>query len=218
MPAGLARGAGGRELAEGLLVDLDQVGLLAAQLHEETTARRREGDERREAAGQQHHAKTQIAQRKVYEGAPTTASATSTVEDWPRWRGPRGDQIYFIGATNVPLDSLAVAGFFDRQFDKQAWPAIREKLAQVLATRTRDEWCALLEGTDACVAPILTMAEAPAHPHLAARETFVTHEGIVQPAPAPRFSRTPSAIQSPASVPASPTSAVLARWTRTSPF
>ncbi len=102
---------------------------------------------------------------------------------------------------------------FDHQNDKQAWPLMREKLAQVLATRTRDEWCALLEGTDACIAPILTLAEAPAHPHLAARETFVTHEGIVQPAPAPRFSRTPSAIQSPASVPVSPASAVLAWWT-----
>ena len=101
----------------------------------------------------------------------------------------------------------------DDQNDKKAWPLMREKLAQVLATRTRDEWCALLEGTDACIAPILTLAEAPAHPHLAARETFVTHEGIVQPAPAPRFSRTPSAIQSPASVPVSPASAVLAWWT-----
>jgi alpha-methylacyl-CoA racemase len=126
--------------------------------------------------------------------------------------GPIEPQFYAVLREKLELTDPV----FDRQNDKRAWPAIREKLAQVFATRTRDEWCALLEGTDACIAPILTMAEAPSHPHLAARETFVTHEGIVQPAPAPRFSRTPSAIQSPASVPASPASAVLARWTRAS--
>lgn len=101
---------------------------------------------------------------------------------------------------------------FDRQNDKAGWPLMRQKLAEVLATRTRDEWCSLLEGTDACVAPILTLAEAPNHPHLAARQTFVSEDGIMQPAPAPRFSRTPSAIQgSPAMSPSS-ADEVLARW------
>jgi alpha-methylacyl-CoA racemase len=127
--------------------------------------------------------------------------------------GPIEPQFYALLREKLELTDPV----FNRQNDKQAWPLMREKVAQVLATRTRDEWCALLEGTDACVAPILTMAEAPAHPHLASRETFVTHEGIVQPAPAPRFSRTPSAIQSSASVQALPAADVLARWTRANP-
>jgi alpha-methylacyl-CoA racemase len=78
---------------------------------------------------------------------------------------------------------------------KADWPELSEKLAAVIATKTRDEWTALMEGTDVCFAPVLTMAEAPTHPHNAARNTFVEVEGLVQPAPAPRFSRTPSAIQ-----------------------
>jgi len=85
---------------------------------------------------------------------------------------------------------------FDRQMDPRAWPALREKLAAVLRTRTRDEWCAVLEGTDACVAPVLDWDEAPRHPHNVARHTFVSVDGVVQPAPAPRFSRsTPDAPQ-----------------------
>jgi alpha-methylacyl-CoA racemase len=78
---------------------------------------------------------------------------------------------------------------FDRQMDPRAWPALRQKLAAVLLTRSRDEWCAVLEGTDACVAPVLDWDEAPRHPHNVARQTFVSVDGVVQPAPAPRFSR-----------------------------
>jgi alpha-methylacyl-CoA racemase len=102
---------------------------------------------------------------------------------------------------------------FDRQHDKAAWPQMRAALARVLATRSRDEWADLFEGSDACVAPVLSLAEAPGHPHLAARETFVVRHGVTQPAPAPRFSRTPSAIQgSPAMEPES-IGELLARWT-----
>ena len=86
---------------------------------------------------------------------------------------------------------------FAAQNDRQAWPELREKAAAVFATRTRDEWCALLEGSDACFAPVLSMAEAPTHPHNAARGTFVERYGTVQPAPAPRFSATPGEIQGP---------------------
>src|SRR5258705_11687164 len=84
---------------------------------------------------------------------------------------------------------------FDAQMDRKAWPALKQKLVDVFKTKTRDEWCTIMEGTDVCFAPILTMAEAPAHPHNAAREIFVTRHGVIQPAPAPRFSRTPSAIR-----------------------
>jgi alpha-methylacyl-CoA racemase len=75
------------------------------------------------------------------------------------------------------------------------WPAQSRTLAALFKQRTRDEWAALFEGTDACVAPVLTLGEAPAHPHLRARGVYLELDGIVQPAPAPRFSRTPGAVQ-----------------------
>ncbi len=81
--------------------------------------------------------------------------------------------------------------------DADAWPALGDRLAAVFATRTRDEWCAMLEGSDACFAPVLDRDEAPDHPHLRARATFVAVDGVVQPAPAPRFSRTPAATPRP---------------------
>jgi alpha-methylacyl-CoA racemase len=79
------------------------------------------------------------------------------------------------------------------QFDVARWDEIRDAFAAVIATRTRDEWARLVDGSDACVAPVLTMDEAPRHAHLAARGTFVEIDGIVQAAPAPRFSRTAAA-------------------------
>jgi alpha-methylacyl-CoA racemase len=80
----------------------------------------------------------------------------------------------------------------DRQFDRSAWPAIRERIAARFLTRTRDEWCTIMEHSDACFAPVLSLTEAPRHPHNAARATFIDVGGIVQPAPAPRFSETPA--------------------------
>jgi len=79
---------------------------------------------------------------------------------------------------------------FDGQMDRKRWPELKEKFAQLFLSRTRAQWCELLEGTDVCFAPVLDMAEAPAHPHNVSRNTFVEIEGVVQPAPAPRFSRT----------------------------
>jgi alpha-methylacyl-CoA racemase len=72
-------------------------------------------------------------------------------------------------------------------------PELRQSLEKLFKTRSRDEWCKLLEGTDACFAPVLTIEEAPRHPHNVARGAFVEVDGVVQPAPAPRFSRTPAA-------------------------
>ena len=80
---------------------------------------------------------------------------------------------------------------FQRQMDRSAWPALREKLAAVIATKSRDEWEEIMGGTDVCFAPILDLDEAPRHPHNAARQTFVEVAGVTQPAPAPRFSATP---------------------------
>ncbi len=76
------------------------------------------------------------------------------------------------------------------QMDREGWPGAKQRFAALFKTRSRNEWCALLEGTDACFAPILTTDEAPRHPHNAARGTYVEIDGITQPAPAPRFSRT----------------------------
>ena len=81
---------------------------------------------------------------------------------------------------------------FDAQMDAARWPVLKHRLADVFRTRTRAEWCTLLEGSDACFAPILDWDEAPKHPHNQARETFVEVDGVTQPAPAPRFSRTPA--------------------------
>jgi alpha-methylacyl-CoA racemase len=86
---------------------------------------------------------------------------------------------------------------FDAQMECEAWPSLKQKLSDVFATKTRDEWCEIMEGTDVCFAPVLTIAEAPMHPHMAARKTFVKRHGVTQPAPAPRFSRTPSTVREP---------------------
>jgi len=79
---------------------------------------------------------------------------------------------------------------FTPQNDTAKWPGFKDELISLFKTKTRDEWCALLEGSDACFAPVLSIVEAPNHPHNQARKTFVTIDGVVQPAPAPRFSRT----------------------------
>jgi len=86
---------------------------------------------------------------------------------------------------------------FTSQMDRAGWPALREKLAAVIATKTRDQWCAIMEATDVCFAPVLDMNEAPRHPHNLARKTFVEVAGVTQPAPAPRFSATPGAVAGP---------------------
>jgi alpha-methylacyl-CoA racemase len=87
---------------------------------------------------------------------------------------------------------------FQAQMDRSKWPALKAKIAAVLKTKTRAEWDALMEGTDVCYAPVLSLSEAPHHPHNKARETFLEIGGVVQPAPAPRFSRTVPKVQGPA--------------------
>ena len=94
------------------------------------------------------------------------------------------------------LDSLGIDDIdLAEQHDQSKWPQQVERFETVFANKTRDEWCALLEGSDACFAPVLSLAEAPEHEHNKARSTFVNVDGITQPAPAPRFSRTVSEIK-----------------------
>lgn len=104
---------------------------------------------------------------------------------------------------------LADAGL-PPQWDRARWPELRARFAQVFRTRTRAEWCALLEGTNACFAPVLRMSEAVKHPHNVHRGTFTTVDGVVSPAPAPRFGRTPGAVARPAAAPGEHTDEVLA--------
>lgn len=104
---------------------------------------------------------------------------------------------------------LADDAAFDAQMDRDAWPALKARLAALFLTRSRAEWTALLEGTDVCFAPVLSLGEAPLHPHAVARVAFVEVEGATHPAPAPRYSGTPLARPRAAHAPGADTNAVL---------
>jgi len=101
---------------------------------------------------------------------------------------------------------------FAKQHDKSNWPHLKERLAALVKTKSRDEWCKLMEHTDVCFAPVLTMGEAAQHPHNIARNLFVDVAGLVQPAPAPRFSRTVPEISRPPAHPGQHTREVLVDW------
>ncbi|MGH7856895.1 MAG: CaiB/BaiF CoA transferase family protein [Candidatus Binatia bacterium] len=98
------------------------------------------------------------------------------------------------------------------QYDREQWPALKERVAAAFRTKTREEWCRVMEGSDVCFAPVLSLEEAPRHPHNSHRKTFVDYAGVVQPAPAPRFSRTRGEIQRPMAVPGEDTAEVLRDW------
>ena len=102
-------------------------------------------------------------------------------------------QFYALLLEKTGIDDPA----FSAQMDRAAWPSLGEKLAAVIAKKTQAEWSQIMDASDVCFAPVLDMDEAPKHPHNAARQTFVEVSGVTQPAPAPRFSATPGAIQGP---------------------
>jgi alpha-methylacyl-CoA racemase len=111
------------------------------------------------------------------------------------------------------LEGLRLSGAqLPDQQDPAGWPTLRQQLTTAFATRTRDEWVAVFEGTDACVSPVLSFAEVAAHPHIAARDTIITLDGVPQAAPAPRFSRTNPDLPAPPPQPGSDTAEVLADW------
>ena len=109
-----------------------------------------------------------------------------------RWLtvGPIESRFYQLLLDRLGIDDPDFAG----QFDRSRWPRLKTKLAEVFARQDRDHWCALFADSDACVAPVLDLDEAPRHPHNVARATFVECAGVMQPAPAPRLSRTPAAV------------------------
>jgi alpha-methylacyl-CoA racemase len=124
-----------------------------------------------------------------------------------------------VGAIEPQFYAVLLAGLgladepgLPGQNDRAGWPALRARLAATFLTRTRDEWAAVFDGTDACVTPILTFAEATAHPHVVARGTILTLDGVAQPAPAPRFSRTVPAVPTSPRLPGADTEAVFADW------
>jgi len=165
--------------------------------------------------------KGQVVDTSIVDGAASLCTAFYGMAASGQWRGERGTNVLDSGApfydvyecsdgqwisvgpierrffvdllARLDMDPVSLG----RQHDIAAWPAAKARLAQVFRTRTRNEWCALLEGTDVCFAPVLSFAEAPQHPHLKARGTFVEVDGVVQPAPALRFSETPSAVPTP---------------------
>ncbi|MGX1952889.1 CaiB/BaiF CoA transferase family protein [Streptomyces sp. CB02115] len=121
--------------------------------------------------------------------------------------GPLEGQFYaeFIGL-------LGIADAFPDRWDLARWDELRAAVTERFLTRTRAEWTEVFDGTDACVAPVLSLTEAPHHPHLAARSTFVEHSGLTQPAPAPRFSATPVSVRSGPARPGGDTAAVADDW------
>ncbi len=112
----------------------------------------------------------------------------------------------------IELSGLGTGGDLPGQMDRSGWDAMKERLTAVFKTKTRDQWCEIMEGTDVCFAPVLSMAEAPSHPHIAHRQTFVEYSGVTQPAPAPRFSRSSPEIVRPSSFPGQHTDEALADW------
>jgi alpha-methylacyl-CoA racemase len=110
------------------------------------------------------------------------------------------------------LSGLGLAADAPDRADPRHWPALRALLAARFAERTRDEWTATFAGTDACVEPVLSLTEAAADEHLTARQTYLTADGVIQPAPAPRFSRTPGRLPAPAPAPGQHTIEALTAW------
>jgi alpha-methylacyl-CoA racemase len=128
-----------------------------------------------------------------------------------RWLSVGAMEPQFYAAL-LSLLGLADEPDLPAQHDQAAWPAMKERFAAIIHTRTRDEWCASAAGVEACVAPVLGPDEVADDPHNAARRTFVRHEGLVQPAPSPRFDRTPTALGLRPPLPGEHTTEALADW------
>jgi alpha-methylacyl-CoA racemase len=169
----------------------------------------------------QKSGKGQVVDAAMVDGAASLMTAIYGMRGSGLWSEKRGENILDTGAHYYDVyetsdgkyisvgsieakfyeELLRLSGLkneeLPRQQDRNAWPAMKERVAAIFKSKTRDEWCRIMEGSDVCFAPVLSMDEAPQHPHNRHRGTFVQVEGVTQPGPAPRFSRTPSAIQRP---------------------
>jgi alpha-methylacyl-CoA racemase len=133
---------------------------------------------------------------RMWDGEPGANSIDSGSHWYETYETADGEHIA-VGALEPQFyaELMRLVGLDAPQWERARWPKLKERLAAVFRTRTRAEWMDILEGSDACATPVLSLEEAPAHPHNVARGTFVEVDGVVQPAPAPRFSRTPGAIR-----------------------
>ncbi|WP_454883118.1 CaiB/BaiF CoA transferase family protein [Sphingomonas oryzagri] len=122
--------------------------------------------------------------------------------------GPVEPKFYRLFLDLVEIDPAGLPA----QYDKSGWPILRQRFTQLFASKTRDEWCALLEGTDVCFAPVLRFDEARQHPHNRAREMMIDMFGLEHPAPAPRFSRTPGGLRYPPSIAGRHSAEITADW------
>ncbi|MFF3906856.1 CaiB/BaiF CoA transferase family protein [Streptomyces sp. NPDC001848] len=186
-----------------------------------------------------HHARAtgtgQVVDAAIVDGAAHLASMIHGMLAAGGWQDRRGANLLdggcpFYGTYETADGRYMAVGALEQRFyaefvellgiadraparkDVARWGELREMVAARFKTRTRDEWTAVFEGSDACVAPVLSLREAPAHPHLAARGTFTDHGGITQPAPAPRFSVTHTAVHSGPAQPGTDTEDVARDW------
>ncbi len=178
----------------------------------------------------------QVVDAAMVDGAAALMTMTYTLRQSGIWRDVRGTNMLDTGAHFYEVYETSDGGFIGvgaiepqfyaellrllglagedlpDQMDREAWPAMKERFAAVFATRTRHEWAGIFAGTDACAAPVLSVAEAPDHPHNRFRGTFTEVAGVVQPAPAPRFLGTPGAIRRPPPNPGQYGDEALAEW------
>lgn len=178
----------------------------------------------------------QVVDTAMVDGVASLMTMQYGLMQMGMWKHPRGENLLDGGAPYYDVyetsDKRHVSvGAIERRFydellqrmgleaealpgqnDRRGWQQLRERLAEVFATRTRDEWCVVFEGSDACFAPVLDPIEAVTHPHNVARGVYTQVDGVTQPQPVPRFSRTMSALRNPPPAPGSDTAQVLADW------
>ena len=160
----------------------------------------------------------QVVDAAMVDGAAVLMTMMHAMRGWGAWNDERGTNILDTGAhfydvyetadgRYVSIGSIEPQFYKEllqktglegedlpHQMDRSHWEPLKRRLAEVFRTKTRDEWCEIMEGSDVCFAPVLSMGEAPDHPHMKHRGTFREFEGVLQPAPAPRFSRTAAEI------------------------
>ncbi|MEC4017492.1 CaiB/BaiF CoA transferase family protein [Streptomyces sp. H27-D2] len=185
------------------------------------------------------HARTagagQVVDAAIVDGTAHLSSLIHGMMAAGGWQDQRGANLLdggapFYGTYETADGGYMAVGALERRFyaefvkllgiadeapdrnDFDRWDELRTAIADRFKTRTREEWTAVFQDSDACVAPVLSLREAPAHPHLAARGTFVEHAGITQPAPAPRFSATPGSVHRAPAQPGADTAEVAADW------
>ena len=179
----------------------------------------------------------QVVDTAMVDGAASMMTAFYGLLAAGLWKEQRGSNILDGGAHFVntyrttddqyvvvaPIEGRFYSELLDRleisdpdlrkqQHNQDRWPEFADKLQDIFLTRTRDEWCEIFDGSDACFAPVLGLTEATQHPHAQARDAYASVDGVIQPAPAPRFSRTPAEIQSPPPEAGQHTEEILRDW------